>query len=159
MGAVSTNFGIQYNMECGVASAAVSNFEPATGSDIPLDHCVSALVALKIRDIVDSKIMLLMPTDLAKSISEKAASKKEAPKANAQTNGAAASDSSGDLLSGPQMGSFESAPLTQSPAGGFQSAGAVPGNINMLLDVQLHVAIELGRTEMSIKRSRLYYRT
>lgn len=153
MGAVSTTFGIQFSMECAVTSASVANFDPAL-SEIPMDQCLSSAVSFKIKDILDSKILLLIPNDLGKAISEKAASKKEPAKPGQEDAAASAGGVTGDLSgASAQLGSFESAPVTSTSSGGVQGgAAATPGNINMLLDIQLQVAIELGRTEMSIKR-------
>lgn len=99
-------------------------------------------------------MLFLMPDELSLELMNKMAKA-------AQTEGAGPDLNEGNLMGGP-----DSAGLTEIPAGqgGNDSfvetslssnslrSGASHENIGMLLDVELDVFIELGRTNLSIKR-------
>ncbi len=145
MGAASTAFGVQYSMECGVTPATVATFDPEA-APMNLAECTAVKMGLKMQGVADSSMLFLVPADLAKAISEKASSAAQPEPAPAAETGPQPAGQAAASANTAQFANF-SQPMAMS-----SHSSATPGNINMLLDIQLQVAIELGRTEMSIKR-------
>lgn len=141
MGATSTAFGMQYSLECSVGTAEVNDFDPAA-TEIPVADCSQIRCAFQIADVADSAFMVLVPNDLSAAL---------AAKASATASSVSETDDSFSSEAQPVPQDFGT-PFAPEAGMSAAPAAATPGNINMLLDVQLQVAIELGRTEMSIKR-------
>ena len=146
MGATSTSYGIQFNMECSVDPATVNDFDPNENA-IKLAECFSTTIGLNIQGITETSLVLLIPNNLGAEIAEKVSTGDKKEESTETTDNI--EEGSGSLGT-PQASVFNaSAMQTSMPQ---QVNNATPSNINMLLDIQLQVAIELGRTEMSIKR-------
>ncbi len=155
MGSTSTNFNLQLNTECGFDPTVTSDFNPSTGV-VDIDQCSVSHLDVNITDVVKTEIILLTPNELGASIASATVSKNsaEVPESDiADNNIVTNQESSTSMPAAEDTGmssSFEansmSQPLSQ------QASPAAKGNIDMLLDVQLQVAIELGQTKMSIKR-------
>jgi flagellar motor switch protein FliN/FliY len=129
MGAVCTMLGGRHGATVSAAQARTSAFDPAQP---PFELSGAALVeaALDIEGSPESKFRLLLSADLA-----------------AKLGGASEPSSSG--------GADEGNPLAN--LGGFDASLArnieeSPPNIQMLLDINLNVTIELGRTRLSIRK-------
>jgi flagellar motor switch protein FliN/FliY len=152
MGAVNTSFGVQMNMECEISQATVSDFN-ADSTAIPLAECTSSKLVLKVQDVTESSILMIAPNDISAALAEKATSADNGASDTGDAGTDMGTDNSRDAGQMPsaQFDSF-GAGGTVSKSAGSQFSAATPGSINMLLDIQLQVAIELGRTDMSIKR-------
>jgi flagellar motor switch protein FliN len=125
----------------GVTPAAVS---VVSGSelDLPMGDCVKITYNLSIEGLVNSKLFHIIDLGMATDI--------------ARVGG-------GHSFAAPSGGGFQNAPMGGSPMGGVGISpvkfpplgeGVPPGigqNINLLLDVQLTLTVELGRTKQYVK--------
>ncbi len=115
------------------------------GTAFPLREAPSYLriqIPFTVEGAVDAKINLLMPMPMAQSLSRMARSQE-------QTSGRAAPTGGMAMPSGPQPGQLG----VKEVAFPSLAAGPVPSqaNMNLLMDVQMTLTVELGRTKMYIK--------
>jgi len=130
MGAVCTALGSRHGVSVSATQAQTLPFDPSR-PPFPLDGAFMAEAELAIEGSPTAIIRLLMSSDLAARLS-----------ADSGKGSAQAGDSYGGAMSA---------------AGGFDDSlirnlEDSPPNIQMLLDINLNVTIELGRTRLSIRK-------
>jgi flagellar motor switch protein FliN/FliY len=165
MGAFTTALGAEIGDSVSAGNVSVSPFDLANP---PFDNDAAdmGLAKLTVEGIVDSSIAILIPNAFGDEIVELKSPKPASPsmdmgigisqsEMDELTNMAAASFSSGG-----GDGSFGASPSFAPPPPSFGSpssprSGGYDGpkeNIDLLLDVELEINIELGKSELSIKK-------
>src|SRR3989339_601939 len=157
MGAVVSTFGTQFEEHVAMGSSSIEDFKPSA----PVaSNSQYAEMIMKIEDVKDATFGMLIPNEVAETLIKLSSKKAAAPAAGAkpEADGTAAAGGFdfGDLGGGSDampMQNF-SQPTGHHLANDKSSQFTSTGNpqIDMLLDVTLQVAIELGRTNMSIKK-------
>lgn len=154
MGAICSTFGSQYGAALSVEPPVTSAFNAAEMEPV-LSNSVYHEFSLSVAGVKETRFLLLVAPETAAAlgtlVQKKAASKGGAAKS-------AASEPAEASFAEPQamesmMPRFEE-DAGGAVVGGGRAAFSTTGNANidLLLDVQLDVSIELGRTKMSIKR-------
>ncbi|MBL8029007.1 MAG: flagellar motor switch protein FliN [Fibrobacteres bacterium] len=159
LGAVSSSFGSNFDAQITVATPTVEDFSPDAAGFNP-SQSIAAYCTMKVEDVKSFKFAILFPNNTASEMADLAAAK---------GGGGALGGSSGMGGGGGGGSSFDFADL----GGGasemqLQNFAQPSGNLatdrstmfsstnnpqlDMLLDVTLQVSIELGRTDMSIKK-------
>ncbi len=154
MGAFTTALGEQCGGSVSTGTIEVSEFEFAESS-ISFDDCDMVIESCNIAEVGESKVGIVLPRELSSQLMG-------AFKSNVSMDTGGMGDGVGlsasevdDLtqLSSDMMDSDEGG------GGGFQETSladtgvqAPKENIQMLLDVEMDVSIELGKTDLSIKR-------
>ena len=128
MGSVCTTLGTRYNLSVAPAQAQTSFYSPDSP---PFDLSGAAIVDadLSIEGLPDARFRLLLSPALAAKLS------------GAGESGGSSGANSNPLAS---LGGFD--------ASLSRSMEDSPPNIQMLLDINLNVTIELGRTRLSIRK-------
>ncbi len=131
MGAVCTNLGTRFGISVSPAQAQTSAFDPGQP---PFELAGAALVDanLSIEGFPDTLVRLLLSPALAAKLT------------GGDSNGSGGRDASGGDNPLANLGGFDT-----SLARNLEDS---PPNIQMLLDINLNVTIELGRTRLSIRR-------
>ncbi|MFH0920097.1 MAG: flagellar motor switch protein FliN [Fibrobacterota bacterium] len=158
LGAVTSTFGTTFEAQVSVGTPSIEDFNLASGPALAETTCAD--LTMRIEDIREVKFALLIPNGTAADligISQRSSAATAAPSAG---GGSAAGNDAGGfdfndaagLASGMPLQSFSqpAGHLANDKASQFSSTGNP--QMDMLLDVTLQVAIELGRTEMSIKK-------
>jgi flagellar motor switch protein FliN/FliY len=130
LGSVCTALGGKHGREVSASQAAASPLDPSN-PPFPLDGAVIAEGELAVEGAEPAAFHLVLSRSLADALS------------GAATGGASASSGPGGGLMASQ-GSFDDS-ISRSMA-------EAPANVQMLLDINLNVTIELGRTRLSIRR-------
>jgi flagellar motor switch protein FliN/FliY len=162
MGAITTAITTQYGQNLRTGPAASQELDPSL-ADLDLANATTITFAMKIPDLSDTRFLLLVPGTTANEIGKNLAlvpgADLAAPATSAEAGATPADKASFDFSQvGDGTMELEQLGSTEKPAvqvgGAGASAFSSTGNpqIDMLLDVNLDVSIELGRTKMSIKR-------
>ncbi|MDR0330810.1 MAG: flagellar motor switch protein FliN [Chitinispirillales bacterium] len=158
MGAFSTAFGADIGESVSAGNVSVSDFDIANP---PFDQDSADMGFAKLTvegGMVNSAVALLIPNAFGDEIVEKKSPK---PAASPMDMGIGISQSEMDELttmasssfSGGGGGSYASSPYVPPPPPPRTSTYDGPKeNIDLLLDVELDINIELGKSELSIKR-------
>jgi len=118
-----------------------------------------ATVLVKVEEFPDQKILIIIDDSLLSGIKSKSSSK--SPSVGADTSlaslGLSQSGSSGGNLSVGGAPSGSGVPVSAPPAFSPQYTGGVFGStgnkaLDLLMDIELPIVIELGRSQMSLKR-------
>lgn len=150
MGAFSSSLREHYVDPVSTGTIEVKEYDFADTS-IPLENSDMVLDTMNIPDKDEGAISFIVPQELSNQLME---GFKET-KSDAEGESVRLSESEVDDLSqlstdiseiGEKEGGFRETPLAAT------TEQAPKENINMLLDVEMDVSIELGQTEMSIKR-------
>lgn len=157
MGAVTSTFGTTFEAQVTASSSGIEDFAPA-GMDLKSSLC--AALSMKVEEIRNVKFAVIFPNSTAADLAAMSAKAKSAGGAAKGASSPAAGGESGfdfSDVAGADMGGMPLQNFSQ-PAGHLATDKSMQftstGNpqIDMLLDVTLQVSIELGRTEMSIKK-------
>ncbi len=145
LGAFTTAFGEKFGISVSSGTLEVAEFDFASPS-VPLENCDMVILGMNIAEFSESSICMILPQELSTQFMDKF---RETQKMDGDLSDLSASEF-GELSEIAGIGESDS--FGESGFGG--SGGGAPGdaNINMLLDVEMDVAIELGRTDLSIKR-------
>ncbi|KMQ50612.1 Flagellar motor switch protein FliN [Chitinispirillum alkaliphilum] len=144
MGAFSTAYGQELGQEISSGNIEVSEFD-LKDPPFPPDALDMAIAKLTVEGMLDSYVALLIPEEIATQVTEKYSS--------VSSESIGISDAEMDDLSqvasdfgtgGDQFGSAS--------MGGGDSLESPKENIDLLMDIDLDVSIELGRSSLSIKR-------
>jgi len=160
LGAVVSTFGTTFDSQVTTATPVIEDFS-LSGNGLNVSEAVMAEMTMKIEDIRDVKFAMLLPpntaSDLISISSGGAATAAMASAGRGSMGGGSGLDGFdfSDLGSGAsamplQNFSQPSGHLANDKSSQFSSTGNP--QMDMLLDVTLQVAIELGRTDMSIKK-------
>ncbi len=160
LGAVTSTFATTYEAQVNVSTPVIEDFKIDAGG-FNVSDSVAVDLVMKVEDIKEVKFALLMPNNTALDLVEVSSggSKSQAQAGSAQSASGSdgGSDASGfdfsDLGGGNaplQNFNQPSGKLANDRSTQFSSTGNP--QMDMLLDVTLQVAIELGRTEISIKK-------
>jgi flagellar motor switch protein FliN len=149
MGSVSTTLAGEYGVSFTIGQATVDEYSP---EDLPfaMPDAVLAEIDMRIEEISDTKVIFYTDSQLSHSIATVTG---KPDSSNSDMNfddlGAEMERTMGSI-----MGASESAPAYSAPDSGrgkgFQSTGNKA--LDMLMDVDLDITIELGRTYMSLRR-------
>ncbi|NLE02362.1 MAG: flagellar motor switch protein FliN [Fibrobacter sp.] len=147
MGAYTTALGGEFGIAISAGSTQVNEFE-LENPPFPEDSIKMVLTSLSVDGLVESNIAILVPVMLCEQIEEKF----PAPKSEDSDDGIGLNMSELDDLS--KVTSFDSSSTSEFRETSLTGGGlnAPRENIEMLLDVELDVSIELGRSMLSIKR-------
>ncbi|MDR0305797.1 MAG: flagellar motor switch protein FliN [Chitinispirillales bacterium] len=173
VGSFKTAFGAEIKEQLSAANVEVTDFD-AKSPPIDTKSMDMGLAKLSVEGMGDSYVALLISNELANAIAEK---KSPAAAFTESTNGgfgisqaemdALTNLSTSSLGSGSDSGGFGGSGGDSSyssgsetyGSGAFMAPGATAGgyngpkeNIDLLLDVELDINIELGRSDLSIKK-------
>jgi flagellar motor switch protein FliN/FliY len=115
-----------------------------------------ATVLVKVEEFPDQKILIILDDPLLKGIKDKSISKSDITSdTNLASLGLSSASSGAPIGSAPAAGG--GAPVAAPPAFAPMQAGGVFGStgnkaLDLLMDIELPIVIELGRTQMSLKR-------
>jgi flagellar motor switch protein FliN len=159
LGAVTSTFGTTYEAQVNVSTPAIEDFKADAAGLNPSDS-VAVDLTMKVEDIREIKFAIIMPNSTASDLVEVAGKSGAQAGTAAPAGGPTASGGEGGDAAGFDFGEAGGAPLQNfsQPSGKLANDKSAQfsstGNpqMDMLLDVTLQVAIELGRTEMSIKK-------
>ncbi|MDR2577430.1 MAG: flagellar motor switch protein FliN [Chitinispirillales bacterium] len=164
MGAFTTAFGAEIGESVSAGNAAVSPFDLAN-PPFDADSADMGIAKLTVNGLIDSSVVLIIPNTFGDEIIDMKTPK---PSSSAMDMGIGISQSEMDELTNMAASSFSS--------GGGSSFGSTPSyapapsyappppprsgstydgpkeNIELLLDVELDINIELGKSELSIKK-------
>ena len=157
LGAVTSTFGTTYEAQVNVSTPVIEDFKADAAGLNPAD-CVAVDLIMKVEDIREIKFAIIMPNSTASDLCE--LSGKSAGQAGTAAPAGGPTSGEGGDGAGFDFGDVGGAPLQNfaQPSGKLANDRSAQfsstGNpqMDMLLDVTLQVAIELGRTEMSIKK-------
>ena len=163
MGAYCTALGADLGVSVSAGNVAVAPFDIAN-PPFAADTADMGIASLKVEGKITSSVVVLIPNTFGDEIVEK-----KTPKdASQPMDGVGISQSEMDELTSMSTSSFGSG--SGSGGGGSSFGGGMPAyapppppprqsmydgpreNIDMLLDVELDITIELGKSELSIKR-------
>jgi flagellar motor switch protein FliN len=152
MGAFTTALGEKIGTQVGNATVTASEYD--TGNlPFSLDTSDMVELSLSIAGSGASRLLFVLPGEVGAELTAKI---KSASKDTMETGGQAVGLNSSELddLSAVTASSDDSSSFTETPLSGVSSShlNAPKENVDMLLDIELDVSIELGRTDLSIKR-------
>jgi len=152
MGSYTTALGDKIGGSVGTSTLSATEFDAA---NLPFDIDNSDMVVLSLTVGGDnmSRLVFIVPNDLSAEITAKLASTQQAKMDNASGD-IGLNSSELDGLNQVAGYSNDSSGFTETPISYMSQSrvNAPKENIDMLLDIELDVSIELGRTNMSIKR-------
>jgi len=154
LGAVSSSFGTNFDIQITVATPTVEDFAPDAAGFNP-SASITAYCTMKVEDVKSFKFAILLPNATASELADLAGSKGGAASSGGGGMGGGSSFDFADLDGGAsemQLQNFAqpSGQLATDRSTIFSSTNNP--QLDMLLDVTLQVSIELGRTDMSIKK-------
>ena len=153
MGSFATALGGKFNEQVGIDPITPAEFDFASPA-FPLETTDMAIVKTTLAGGSACQMLFLMPDELSMELMNKMAKA-------ARTEGTGRDLNEGNLMGGPDSAGLAEIPAGQGGNDSFVEtslssnslrSGASHENIDMLLDVELDVFIELGRTNLSIKR-------
>jgi len=152
MGAYTTAFGEKIGEQVGNGTLTTSAYD--TGNlPFSVDDSDMAVLSLSIGGSGASRLVFVIPGDLSESfIAKMKATQKDqldAPSHQVGLNASELEDLSAVTGPGSDSGGFTETPLS---GVSHSRVNAPKENVDMLLDIELDVSIELGRTDVSIKR-------
>jgi len=156
-GSCITVMNSQLHLSIDLGQAAVTDF---SGKKEDFKGGAVATVLVKVEEFPDQKILIILDEPLLKDIKLKSFSKSNLSyDTNLTSLGLSSSSSSGGHGGGgsvPAAGGG-GAPVAAPPAFAPMQAGGVFGStgnkaLDLLMDIELPIVIELGRTQMSLKR-------
>ncbi len=156
MGAVVSNGGAEFGTSFSTETPAVSEFDAGSLPFNP-EECQAVDFSMEIEDIKKTNFTAVFSAELAESFSALGASA-SGDNSGGDSGGAGELDTGGLDLESFDSDSSVGGQTAAAPSGGAMMKGGTifgtTGNpkIDMLLDVDLEVSIELGRSHMSIKR-------
>ena len=147
MGAFCTSIGGEIGKSVSAGSVEVTEFD-LDNPPFPLDSFDMIVTSLSAEESLDSYAVLLIPESLSEEIVEIAAPAQSSSETGSDSVGLSMSelDDLSRVTSFDSNDSFSETSLTG------EASKAPRENIDMLLDIDLDVSIELGRTALSIKR-------
>jgi flagellar motor switch protein FliN len=157
LGAVTSTFGTTYEAQVNVSTPAIEDFK-ADGAGLNPADSVAVDLIMKVEEVREIKFAIIMPNSTASDLCE-ISGKGGGQAGTASPAGGPTTGGESDAA-GFDFGEAGGAPLQNfaQPSGKLANDRSAQfsstGNpqMDMLLDVTLQVAIELGRTEMSIKK-------
>ncbi|WP_246569570.1 flagellar motor switch phosphatase FliY [Lentibacillus saliphilus] len=178
MGAAATSMSTVFDMRIDISPPTIQMPEPPDEMDVEVlpedDMFVKVSFQLKVGSLIDSNIMQLIPIKFAKSLTDMLLNAPEPESQQSMSEAAAAVDApptptyeretsysteEGTTIQQPHetqhIGhpvdhtTIEKAAFTQFEPVSLQESGQ--RNLDMLLDIQLQVSVELGRTKRTIK--------
>ncbi|MDG5815856.1 flagellar motor switch protein FliN [Chitinispirillales bacterium ANBcel5] len=149
MGAFSTALGEQISQSVSCGSVEVTEFD-LEDPPFPPDSLDMAVAKVKIEEMLDSYVALLIPEEIATQLSTKLPS----VDSSEENDNVGLNMAELDELSNVASNFNDTNGAVDQFRESAVSGAAVEGreNIELLLDVELDVSIELGRSSMSIKR-------
>jgi flagellar motor switch protein FliN/FliY len=149
MGAFATALGSQFGEQVSVDTISAVEFDFAAPS-FQMDASDTAVIKGVLGDAGEYQMLLMIPDDLSNQLMKKMNAGPDQAAGGQETGaglfGAGADDL--NISGGDESGSFVETSIT----GDSVRTSSSHENIDMLLDVELDVYIELGRTNLSIKR-------
>ena len=153
MGAVTSTFGTTFDAQVTAGGATIEDYSPTAGG-LNLAECVQFSMAMKVEEIRTVQFSVLVPNGTVASLAGLSSKGgKGDTKGSSSDSGFDFSDvGSVDMGGGAPLQNFSQpgGSLATDRSAQFTSTGNP--QIDMLLDVTLQVSIELGRTDMSIKK-------
>ncbi len=141
MGAFSTAYGLELGQQISTGSIEVTEFD-LNDPPFPPDSLDMAIAKLTVEDQLESHVALLIPEELATQITEKYTA----------VSGDSVGLNEAELDELSQVSSDFSDADFGSSSGVNSTLGGSRENIDLLMDINLDVSIELGRSTLSIKR-------
>lgn len=156
MGAYTNALGEKIGEQVGNGTLSVSEFDTAN-LPFTIDASDMAVLSLSIAGSAGSRLVFVVPGELSASLCAKMKSThKEQMDADAPSHNIGLNASELDDLNAvtSPSGDGDSSSFTETPLDGVSQSrvNAPKENVDMLLDIELDVSIELGRTDLSIKR-------
>jgi flagellar motor switch protein FliN len=143
MGSSATAIGSEMGMKVEIGQSEISEFNPED-PPFPLDDVAQVSIELKVAEFDTETVYWIFDTAFLDSFVSD----------SAPVAGMDSSSGMGGSLSEPDVGGGSNADIlvggSTGGAGAFQSTGNKA--LDLLLDIELPLTIELGRTEMSLKR-------
>lgn len=149
MGSMVTASSEKFSLTLGVGQSETGDWNP---EDIPfsLDDCVQTIANMRVEEIADTKVMFIADADMTASLHNHFAAPVESEE-DSNSDMDVTSESSFASPAGmggaPSQSSFDPGGVQETP---FESSGNKA--MDMLLDINLDLTIELGRTRMSLKK-------
>ncbi|MFP4163356.1 MAG: flagellar motor switch protein FliN [Chitinispirillaceae bacterium] len=151
MGAFSTALGEELGQSISAGSVEVAEFE-LENPPFPADSMDMGIAKMNVEGLVDSYVALLIPQSLGEQLAQKKAPKEPEP-APQQNEDVGLNQAEVDDLT--KMSSDFSADSAMGQFNGTTAGATFDGpkdNIDLLLDVELEINIELGKSNLSIKK-------
>jgi flagellar motor switch protein FliN/FliY len=152
MGSYTTALGEKIGEQVSTATVSAAEYDTAN-SPFAIDKADMVVLTLTSAGTGASQLVFVIPDELSAELTAKI---KSTRKDTMETGGQAVGLNSSELddLSSVTNPSEDSAVFTETPLSGVSSSrvNAPKENVDMLLDIELDVSIELGRTDLSIKR-------
>jgi flagellar motor switch protein FliN/FliY len=152
MGAYTTSLGEKIGEQVSTATVSAAEYD-AANSPFAIDKADMVVLTINSAGTGASQLVFVVPDELSAELTAKI---KSTRKDTMETGGRAVGLNSSELedLSSVTSPSDDSAGFTETPLSGVSSSrvNAPKENVDMLLDIELDVSIELGRTDLSIKR-------
>jgi flagellar motor switch protein FliN/FliY len=152
MGAFTTAFGEKIGAQVGNGTLSASEYDTAN-LPFSVGDADMAVLSLSIAGSDTSRLVFVIPGDLSSSfIAKMKSTRKEQMDSSSQQVGLNASEL--EDLSAVTSPAGDSGGFTETSLSGVAQSrvNAPKENVDMLLDIELDVSIELGRTDVSIKR-------
>jgi flagellar motor switch protein FliN/FliY len=152
MGAYTTALGEKVGEQVGNATVTASEFDPAN-LPFKVEASDMAVLSLSIAGGATSRLVFAVPDELSAALTAKMKSTTHETMDTGEKS-VGLNSSELDDLSAVTATSEDSTSFTETPLSGVSSSrvNAPKENVDMLLDIELDVSIELGRTDLSIKR-------
>ncbi len=156
MGAYTTALGEKCDSSVSAGTIEVNEFDLAEPS-IPLEETDMVLITVSIADVGDAQLAVVVPQELGAQLMNTFKSSESMDSTDMGDGIGLSASEVDDLtelstgLDDMDMGGVDEGFAEPSPAGGSVSR-APNQNVDMLLDVEMDVSIELGKTDLSIKR-------
>lgn len=153
MGSFTTALGGKFNEQVTIDTITSAEFDFASPA-FPLETTDMAIVKITLAGGGTCQMLFLMPDELGMELMGKMAKASQAEGSGGETG-------NGNLMGGPDMSGLTGTPSGSGDQDSFVETSLSSDslrsstnheNIDMLLDVDLDVFIELGRTNLSIKR-------
>jgi flagellar motor switch protein FliN len=152
MGAYTNAFGEKIGEQVGNGTLSASEYDTAN-LPFSVEESDMAVLSLSIAGSSSSRLLFVIPAEVSLSLVTKIKStRKEQMESSSRNVGLNASEL--EDLSAVTSPSGDESGFTETPLSGVSRShvNAPRENVDMLLDIELDVTIELGRTDLSIKR-------
>ncbi len=148
MGAVSTAMGTDFGLSISCDQVEILEYGEAGGVSFTPAECILASITMKIEDFEDSEILIVIDGNLSKGFVDNAGAG-DVPSELDLSDSVSEADSIGSI-SDESMDDMDLGEPSTSVAPSYTSSGNP--NVDMLLDIPLDVTIELGRSDLSIRK-------
>ncbi|MFP4013681.1 MAG: flagellar motor switch protein FliN [Chitinispirillaceae bacterium] len=152
MGAFSTALGAELGQSISAGSVEVAEFE-LENPPFPPDSLDMAIAKMNVEGLLDSYVALLIPESIGTQLAEKKASTESETASDQELDVGLSQAEMDDLTKMSSDFSSDSAlgQYSSDVSGGSSFQGSKE-NIELLLDVELEINIELGKSDLSIKK-------